>query len=40
VVRQWAAEHGYDFRISSSREILTKNYNHLKALAQLSGGEL
>ena len=40
VVRQWAAEHGYDFRISSSREILSKNYNHLKALAQLSTGEL
>ena len=35
VIQKWAAEHGYDFRISSSAEILGKNFNHLKALAHI-----
>ena len=35
VVQEWAKEHGYDFRISSSSDILLKNYNHLKALADI-----
>tara|TARA_B100001142_G_scaffold176255_2_gene175832 strand:- start:671 stop:1987 length:1317 start_codon:yes stop_codon:yes gene_type:complete len=35
VIRKWAEEHGYDFRISSSWEILSKNFNHLKELAHI-----
>ena len=35
VIQAWAEEHGYDFRISTGREILSKNYNHLKELAHI-----
>ena len=35
VIQEWAEKHGYDFRISSSAEILGKNFNHLKELAHI-----
>jgi fatty acid desaturase len=35
VIQKWAEEHGYDFRISTSGEILGKNFNHLKELAHI-----
>lgn len=35
IIQAWAEEHGYDFRISSSKEILSKNFNHLKELAHI-----
>ena len=35
VIQKWAEERGYDFRISTSGEILGKNFNHLKELAHI-----
>ena len=35
IVQEWAQKHGYDFRISDSREILKKNYKHLEGIAAL-----
>jgi len=35
VIQEWAREFGYDFRISTSGEILSKNWNHLSELAHI-----
>jgi hypothetical protein len=34
-MQDWAQKHGYDFRISDSRDILKKNYKHLEGIAAL-----
>ena len=33
IIQRWAAEHGYDFRISTAKEIIEKNWTHLKEMA-------
>ena len=33
VIQRWAEENGYDFRISTSKEIIEKNWTHLKQMA-------
>jgi fatty acid desaturase/cytochrome b involved in lipid metabolism len=35
IMQEWAQKHGYDFRISDSRDILKKNYKHLEGIAAL-----